>query len=174
MNRQPKRFVGERSGRVLVIAPPVPNVLRKTRPAPPAPQAVPVQPQQQMMSGPPDRTLSQFPLDMRILGRLSEYVVNNVVAFARWYPKPRDCIKAHSRGLVRWGVPFKEGNAETRKREAACKACPSCRNKAGVKPVNGEPQFCGYNGGCGCGHYVLARLTWKRRLEAWHCPAGRF
>lgn len=34
--------------------------------------------------------------------------------------------------------------------------------------------FCGFRGGCGCGHWRGAAIDEKNKLSGWVCPAGKF
>lgn len=160
--RMPKRFAQKGNGKAVIVKTALPeNVIRKRRVQPEQPvlqQAPPVELEA------PVRMASPYPWDLRVIGTLAKWVV----MAARWYPKPKACLLAHSKGFV----PHPAGYISRRE---ICGHCRARVNKAGMRPLNGEPDYCGYRGGCGCGHYLLARLsTWKLRLKNWHCPARRF
>lgn len=153
-----RRFAPKRNGKAVAVKVTQPNVLRKRRVEPQ--QVLPPQPLPTRET--PARMASRYPWDLRLIGTLAKWVV----MAARWYPKPRACILAHKKGFVRY--------ATYQSRRERCEDCGSRMNKAGIRPLNGEPDYCRYRGGCGCGHYPLARLSWKLRLKNWHCPARRF
>lgn len=80
------------------------------------------------------------------------------------YPQARSFVVAHIRGMV---------GRETRKaRLESCRG--SYESKEIACPHLVQSRGRDYCGRCGCGNHPAARLTWKTRLKAATCPAGRW
>lgn len=106
------------------------------------------------------------PLDIRILRHVYRWMhrqVDRVGWLMGQYVRGRSLVVAHSKGLV-----------SRKTQNARLSACSTCEYK--YLYSDGHNYCRGANGGlgCGCGHYVLSRLSWTTRLKNWTCPVGKF
>ena len=78
-----------------------------------------------------------------------------------WYTMARSFLTTHRLG---WVKPH-----TYHLRRSICDKCSHRYQDKGA-----QQSFCGFKGGCGCGHRRGASLSNKLTLTGWSCPAGKF
>lgn len=100
-------------------------------------------------------------LDLLVARWATARMVNGFFLLHDWYTAGRSFLTTHRLG---WVKPH-----TYHLRRSICDKCSHRYQDKGA-----QQSFCGFKGGCGCGHRRGASLSNKLTLTGWSCPAGKF